>query len=374
MREDQAGADVPGKVAQVPIVPGRLDALERARRFGLPVPADAEAVAVRRLGSEPRVQALVDQRMGGLVEELLQQNRRPRVREPAAHVVSPSDSWCVEAVCWLRWVERSIAPPCRKTDAVASARAGTQHSLDRSARHPAHMKMPLFDRFSRKHAGASDARPRRAGPAVVQIDATALSRVFSAPMWLRDLGLLAWFLVGVGLVLFGLVWLLALTSTIVDAGARRRDPGHGCRPSRHEDASPRLSARCGRRRRPARAHCARRRDRAARVRRALRAVVGDQGRRLGGCRQGAGVARRRRDRRTRIRPRATPRAATSQTGATLLQGRRRRDPGADVADLLPDVLRLQHVLPAQGRTDRAAASSTGAWAFRLRSRTPSPGT
>jgi predicted PurR-regulated permease PerM len=34
-------------------------------------------------------------------------------------------------------------------------------------------------------------------------------------MWLRDLGLLAWFSVGVGLLLFGLVWLLALTSTIV---------------------------------------------------------------------------------------------------------------------------------------------------------------
>ena len=49
-----------------------------------------------------------------------------------------------------------------------------------------------------------------------RIDATSLARVFSAPMWLRDLGLLAWFLVGVGLVLFGLVWLLGLTSTIVD--------------------------------------------------------------------------------------------------------------------------------------------------------------
>ena len=47
-----------------------------------------------------------------------------------------------------------------------------------------------------------------AGPTVVQIDATALSRVFSAPMWLRDLGLLAWFLVGVAVVLVGLVWLL----------------------------------------------------------------------------------------------------------------------------------------------------------------------
>ena len=50
---------------------------------------------------------------------------------------------------------------------------------------------------------------------VVQIDATALSRVFSAPMWLRDLGLLAWFLVGVAVLLVGLVWLLGLTSTII---------------------------------------------------------------------------------------------------------------------------------------------------------------
>ena len=75
------------------------------------------------------------------------------------------------------------------------------------------MKIPGFDRFWRKQG---DAAVADAEPAVVRIDATALSRVFSAPMWLRDLGLLAWFLVGVGLVLFGLVWLLGLTSTIVD--------------------------------------------------------------------------------------------------------------------------------------------------------------
>ncbi len=53
-----------------------------------------------------------------------------------------------------------------------------------------------------------------AGPTVVQIDATSLSRVFSAPIWLRDLGLLAWFLVGVAILLVGLTWLLAITSTI----------------------------------------------------------------------------------------------------------------------------------------------------------------
>ena len=73
----------------------------------------------------------------------------------------------------------------------------------------------LFDRFRR---GETEVAHEAAAPdeTVVTIDATSLSRVFSAPMWLRDLGLLAWFLVGVGLVLFGLVWLLGLTSTIVD--------------------------------------------------------------------------------------------------------------------------------------------------------------
>jgi predicted PurR-regulated permease PerM len=50
----------------------------------------------------------------------------------------------------------------------------------------------------------------------VEIDATALSRVFSAPMWLRDLGLLAWFLVGVSILLVGIVFLGGLMSTIVE--------------------------------------------------------------------------------------------------------------------------------------------------------------
>ena len=73
----------------------------------------------------------------------------------------------------------------------------------------------LFDRFrhgSRESVDAATAPEET----VVRIDATSLSRVFSAPMWLRDLGLLAWFLVGVGLVLFGAIWLLGLTSTIAE--------------------------------------------------------------------------------------------------------------------------------------------------------------
>jgi predicted PurR-regulated permease PerM len=72
----------------------------------------------------------------------------------------------------------------------------------------------FLDRFSHR-----DAEPSLAAdppePTVVQIDATTLSRVFSAPMWLRDLGLLAWVLVGVAVLLVGLVWLLGLTSTII---------------------------------------------------------------------------------------------------------------------------------------------------------------
>jgi predicted PurR-regulated permease PerM len=75
----------------------------------------------------------------------------------------------------------------------------------------------FFDRFSRRPRTHESEERLDEGPAptVVQIDATALSRVFSAPMWLRDLGLLAWFLVGVGILVVGLVWLLDLTSTIL---------------------------------------------------------------------------------------------------------------------------------------------------------------
>ncbi len=42
-----------------------------------------------------------------------------------------------------------------------------------------------------------------------------LARMFAAPAWLQDLGLLAWFLVGVGLLLFGTIWILGETSTIL---------------------------------------------------------------------------------------------------------------------------------------------------------------
>ena len=79
------------------------------------------------------------------------------------------------------------------------------------------VRFSLFDRFTRQHgeSAAAPASVSEAAPTVLQIDVTSLSRVFSAPMWLRDLGLLAWFLVGVAILIVGMVWLLDLTSTIV---------------------------------------------------------------------------------------------------------------------------------------------------------------
>ena len=41
------------------------------------------------------------------------------------------------------------------------------------------------------------------------------SRIFAVPPWLRDVGFMSWLLVGVFVLVAGLVWLLALTSTIV---------------------------------------------------------------------------------------------------------------------------------------------------------------
>lgn len=53
------------------------------------------------------------------------------------------------------------------------------------------------------------------GTEFVEIDAAELSGIFTAPGWLRDLGIMAWLLVGVAGMLVGAVWLLSLTQTIV---------------------------------------------------------------------------------------------------------------------------------------------------------------
>lgn len=77
------------------------------------------------------------------------------------------------------------------------------------------MKLKFWQQQEPPPAGT----PEPVEQVVVQLDADqlkALSTVFSAPRWLRDLGLASWFLVGVGALLLGLTWVLGVTSTIVE--------------------------------------------------------------------------------------------------------------------------------------------------------------
>jgi predicted PurR-regulated permease PerM len=60
-----------------------------------------------------------------------------------------------------------------------------------------------------------EAEPGRAGDEFVEIDPAELTGIFATPAWLRDLGLTAWLLVGVALLLVGLVWIFSLTQAIV---------------------------------------------------------------------------------------------------------------------------------------------------------------
>ena len=52
-------------------------------------------------------------------------------------------------------------------------------------------------------------------PANDVLEDRELSGIFSVPEWLRNLGLMAWLLVGVAVFLVGMVWLLGLTQVIV---------------------------------------------------------------------------------------------------------------------------------------------------------------
>jgi putative heme transporter len=56
---------------------------------------------------------------------------------------------------------------------------------------------------------------RAAEKKVIEIEPGALSGLFAAPKWMRDLGFSAWLLVGVAAALVGTVWLLSLTQAIV---------------------------------------------------------------------------------------------------------------------------------------------------------------
>ena len=67
----------------------------------------------------------------------------------------------------------------------------------------------------RPHRRGNGPEEQRAEDRPADLGTSQLARMFAPPEWLRDLGLLAWFLVGVGLVLVGTIWILDTISTIL---------------------------------------------------------------------------------------------------------------------------------------------------------------
>jgi putative heme transporter len=70
-------------------------------------------------------------------------------------------------------------------------------------------------RRRRNRDGADDEAARPADATVVTLEPGQLSRVFAVPVWLGDLGRMAWLVVGILLLLVGVIGLLSLTATIV---------------------------------------------------------------------------------------------------------------------------------------------------------------
>jgi putative heme transporter len=68
-------------------------------------------------------------------------------------------------------------------------------------------------RLWRRQPGGADASD--GDPFAVELEPGELSGLFAAPAWLRDLGVMAWLLVGVAALLVGTIWLLAAVNTIV---------------------------------------------------------------------------------------------------------------------------------------------------------------
>jgi predicted PurR-regulated permease PerM len=64
---------------------------------------------------------------------------------------------------------------------------------------------------------AAGPRPDRAGAPgdYIEIDPSELGRMFLVPDWLRNIGLMSWFMVGIAIFLVGAVWLASLTNVIV---------------------------------------------------------------------------------------------------------------------------------------------------------------
>ncbi|MNT26236.1 hypothetical protein D3C72_1617970 [compost metagenome] len=80
----------PRGLAQVGVAPGRVQAAVAERHLRVTsVPADAKAVAIGGGMTQPRIQALVDQRVFRLEQHRFQRNGFARVSQPAAHDAPP---------------------------------------------------------------------------------------------------------------------------------------------------------------------------------------------------------------------------------------------------------------------------------------------
>jgi putative heme transporter len=70
--------------------------------------------------------------------------------------------------------------------------------------------------FHRKPRPAPAEAAPAAEPQPDPLDPSHLARVFRPPQWLRDLGLMSWFLIGILAVIVAVTWLSSLTATIVE--------------------------------------------------------------------------------------------------------------------------------------------------------------
>src|SRR5688500_18177837 len=70
-------------------------------------------------------------------------------------------------------------------------------------------------RLRRRRGSGGEGEAATAGDEYIEIDPSELRGIFTAPDWLRDIGVAAWLLVGVAVALVGLIWILGLTQVIV---------------------------------------------------------------------------------------------------------------------------------------------------------------
>ena len=130
VREDERRGDLGRNLAEVTVVPGGLHAVEDP--WGVPAPYQPtpKPSPFVVVGAEPRVQALVDQRVRGLVEQLLEQDGRARVGEPATHGRPP-----IVAGAGPGFLSHdSISMPPRRRDDSILQWPGTPHAERRRCR------------------------------------------------------------------------------------------------------------------------------------------------------------------------------------------------------------------------------------------------